>query len=163
MQLVLGHRTYGDVVEVGLVAVRGCGAGSRVVAARIWTQLQENGDAALYDLDPAFELDAIADYQHAPAIAWNTRQRAWGVAYRDEAGVQLRTFDASFAPSSERAQLLSARGELATNGTLGMGGADGLAIVPLPDAASWFAVFHQTEVAGSYGLARSAVQSCTAP
>jgi hypothetical protein len=161
-QLVLGNRPYGDVVEVGLVAVRGCGADSRVIAARLWAQLRESGDAALFDLDPAFALDETAGYQHAPVIAWNTRQRAWGIAYRDHAGVQLRTLDAGFAPLGEDAQLLSALVTPEANGVLGAGSADALAIVPLPDATSWFAVFHQARLAQSFGLARSALQSCVA-
>jgi hypothetical protein len=140
---------------VGIVAARGCGKDARIAAAQLALQLHDDGSIALQVADRMVELSETSG-QHAPAIAWNSLQQAWGIAYRDDAGVRVRVLNNAFQITGADSLVVDAQA------SLGTGTADQVAIVARSNSAGFFAVFHQAATDhGSYGLTRAAIDACS--
>jgi hypothetical protein len=140
---------------IGLAALQGCGASSRVVMSQLDSTHDSGGKITLRTLSALAELGG-ADNQRGAALAYNEARHSWGLSYRDESGVRARLVGENGVPTGDAPYLLIDATAMSA------GAAQATAIAALRSGRNWFAVFayadsSETEPAG---LLRTTLSSC---
>jgi hypothetical protein len=153
-QLAFGRRSA-ERSLIGLAALQGCGAVSRVVVSQLEIMHSSDGKVTLRTLSTWAESGG-ADDQRGVAIAYNEARRSWGLSYRDASGVRARVVGEDGAPTGDSPYLLVDDAAMSTQP------AQSTAVAALRSGHNWFAVFayaDATETAPA-GLLRTILSSC---
>jgi hypothetical protein len=155
-QLAFG-RNSAERSSIGLAAVQGCGALSRVVMIQLEATHGSDGKVTLRTLSALAELGGEDD-QRGAALAYNEARHSWGVSYRDASGVRARVVAEGGALTGDSPYLLM-------DAAMSSQPAQSTAIAALRSGHNWFAIFayaDATETAPA-GLLRTTLSSCTPP